>query len=254
MTAVMVATMFVVTASLQLEALRFSNKDVATLREIAAVEGLSKEAASSLLTRAVVDMLSSANRTTFVVYVDSVDLTSSETVEGALPGVDFCEISEIAFVRLRDPFMPPSLAVYRFFDRVRAIASRGCEGTSAGARRKAASIAPYYTPYTVRPRIRNSYEIEAATEREFPKDLREAGLGGMTCVWFYIDRDGRVLRSLIRQSSGRLAMDSAAMRVARIMTFTPALNGDTAVRAWVEFPVWFRVGRPYPGSERYCQG
>jgi protein TonB len=100
---------------------------------------------------------------------------------------------------------------------------------------------PTFTPYTVAPDIRNRVEVVAALDAEYPPLLRDAGVGGTTIVWFFIDRDGSVQDTRIQKSSGHDALDAAAIRVARAMRFTPALNRDVAVPVWVAFPITFQV-------------
>jgi TonB family protein len=45
----------------------------------------------------------------------------------------------------------------------------------------------------------------------------------------------------IDQSSGHQALDDAAMSVAEIYQFSPALNRDKKVPVWVSFPITFQV-------------
>ena len=101
------------------------------------------------------------------------------------------------------------------------------------------SEAPVFTPMTVRPDIRNRAEVQRALEREYPPLLRDAGIGGSTDVWFFIDEEGKVQRTLVNQSSGHQALDEAAMRVADIIEFTPALNREEPVPVWISLPITF---------------
>lgn len=101
------------------------------------------------------------------------------------------------------------------------------------------SAAPTFTPFTVRPDLKNTNEVRRALEREYPPLLRDAGIGGQVNVWFFIDEDGRVLRTQVQKSSGHKALDDAALKVADIMEFTPALNRDKRVKVWVAFPITF---------------
>ncbi|MBT8396940.1 MAG: energy transducer TonB [Gemmatimonadetes bacterium] len=104
------------------------------------------------------------------------------------------------------------------------------------------AAAPTFTPYTVRPDIKNREEVRRALQREYPPLLREAGLGGEVLVWFFIDEEGRVVRTQIHQSSGHEAFDNAALEVADIIRFTPALNRDKRVPVWISIPITFTVG------------
>jgi protein TonB len=100
---------------------------------------------------------------------------------------------------------------------------------------------PTFTPYTVAPDITNRSEVIRALEREYPPLLRDAGIGGTAQIWFFIDENGRVQDTRIQQSSGHSQLDQAALRVADIMRFTPALNRDKKVPVWVAFPITFQV-------------
>jgi protein TonB len=101
------------------------------------------------------------------------------------------------------------------------------------------SAAPVFTPYTVRPDIKNRDAVARALEREYPPLLRDAGIGGTVQVWFFIDESGRVQRTQVNQSSGHKALDDAAIKVAEIIEFTPALNRDKRVPVWISLPITF---------------
>ena len=99
--------------------------------------------------------------------------------------------------------------------------------------------APVFTPYTVKPDYTNANEVRRALEREYPPLLRDAGIGGTTIVWFFIDEQGVVQNQVVQASSGHQALDDAALRVAPVFKFTPALNRDKAVPVWVQLPITF---------------
>ncbi len=103
------------------------------------------------------------------------------------------------------------------------------------------AAAPTFTPYTVAPEIKNLTEVHRALEREYPAILRDAGIGGTVHVWFFIDEGGRVQNKRVQQSSGHQALDDAALRVAEVFEFTPALNRDKRVPVWVAFPITFQT-------------
>ena len=77
--------------------------------------------------------------------------------------------------------------------------------------------------------------------REYPPLLKEARIGGTAIVWFFIDEEGRVLETRLKESSGHPKLDEAALRVASAMEFSPALNRDRRTKVWVQFPVIFEV-------------
>ncbi|HSJ24414.1 MAG TPA: energy transducer TonB [Longimicrobiales bacterium] len=101
------------------------------------------------------------------------------------------------------------------------------------------SRAPTFTPMTVRPELRNQSEVQRALVRNYPPLLRDAGIGGTPVVWFFIDEEGRVINTQLSKSSGHAALDEAAMNVAQVMRFSPALNRDRRVQVWVEIPIVF---------------
>lgn len=103
------------------------------------------------------------------------------------------------------------------------------------------SANPVFTPMTVRPEIRNREEVVRAMEREYPRILRDAGIGGDVVVWFFISEDGTVLDKRVATSSGHAQLDEAALEVAAVYRFTPALNRDQRVKVWVRFGITFQV-------------
>ena len=103
------------------------------------------------------------------------------------------------------------------------------------------SSAPTFTPFTVAPEIQNRTEVIRAMEREYPPLLRDAGIGGTVRVYFFIDENGQVQDRRIDQSSGHQALDQAALNVAGVYRFSPALNRDKKVPVWVSFPITFQV-------------
>lgn len=101
------------------------------------------------------------------------------------------------------------------------------------------SDAPVFTPYDVKPELRNRAAVSAALRRFYPPLLRDAGVGGTVNVWFFIDEEGRVQNTRIQQSSGHKSLDDAALRVAELMEFSPALNRERRVKVWVALPITF---------------
>lgn len=103
------------------------------------------------------------------------------------------------------------------------------------------SETPTFTPYTVKPSIKNRSEVAQALQKEYPQLLRDAGIGGTVLVWFFIDTHGKVENTQIKQSSGHEALDNAALKVADVFQFTPALNRDKKVPVWIALPIIFQV-------------
>lgn len=100
---------------------------------------------------------------------------------------------------------------------------------------------PTFTPFTVAPSILNREEVIQAMRQEYPPLLRDAGIGGTVRVYFLIGEDGAVRQVRIDKGSGHQALDEAAMRVADVYRFSPALNKDAEVPVWVSFPITFQV-------------
>ena len=98
-----------------------------------------------------------------------------------------------------------------------------------------------FTPFTVRPDLVNETAVMRALEREYPRTLRDAGIGGTVNVRFFIDAEGVVRRVLVANPSGHERLDSAALRVARVFRFTPALDEGEPVPAWIAIPVTFQT-------------
>ncbi|MCY3612341.1 MAG: M56 family metallopeptidase [Gemmatimonadetes bacterium] len=118
-------------------------------------------------------------------------------------------------------------------------AAAAAEAGEAGGTEVDISAAPVFTPYTVKPDYVNGAEVMRALEREYPPLLRDAGIGGTTLVWFFIDETGVVQGQEVQTSSGHEALDQAALRVAPVFRFTPALNQDKPVPVWVQLPITF---------------
>lgn len=100
---------------------------------------------------------------------------------------------------------------------------------------------PVFTPFTQRPAMTNTPEVQRALEREYPRTLRDAGIGGAVNVWFFIDTLGVVQNRQVQESSGYDQLDQAALNVAEIIRFTPAQNMDKKVPVWIALPITFRV-------------
>ena len=98
-------------------------------------------------------------------------------------------------------------------------------------------------PVQYPPRLVNRGEVEQALESHYPALLREAGIGGRVRVSFFVIDDGTVFERRILESSGHGRLDDAALSVADVMRFSPAMNRDTPVSVWVTFPIEFTTRR-----------
>lgn len=101
---------------------------------------------------------------------------------------------------------------------------------------------PTFTPYEVRPELRNRNEYGQALQRQYPPMLRDAGIGGTVTLWVFIDESGSVQNTRIVQSSGYEQLDQVAESVMRqVAQFSPALNRDQRVPVWIQIPVTFQT-------------
>jgi TonB family protein len=98
---------------------------------------------------------------------------------------------------------------------------------------------PTFTPMTIHPQLRNRAVIAEALRDYYPPLLRDAGIGGTTNVWFFIDAEGTVRKVRVNESSGHEAFDEAALAVGRLMEFEPAYNGEQRVAVWVALDITF---------------
>jgi TonB family protein len=98
-----------------------------------------------------------------------------------------------------------------------------------------------FAPLTVAPAILNAEELHRIMREEYPRPLRDAGIGGRVRIEAYVDAHGRVERVRIAAGSGYQSLDAAALRVARRMKCSPALQRDRTVGAWLSTSLEFQV-------------
>jgi protein TonB len=101
--------------------------------------------------------------------------------------------------------------------------------------------APTFTPYTVAPQLLNRDEVARTMVEEYPPLLKRSGIGGIVRVYFFINKEGVVEDSRVYQSSGFPQLDEAALAVADVYRFSPAMNRDKLVPVWVLLPIEFQV-------------
>lgn len=102
---------------------------------------------------------------------------------------------------------------------------------------------PTFTPFSEPPRILNVDEVRAAMREAYPPELRADAIGGTVELWFYVTAEGRVGDYRIAAGSGHQALDDAALAVADVYRFSPALNRDESVPVWVTIPIAFLPSR-----------
>lgn len=103
------------------------------------------------------------------------------------------------------------------------------------------SQAVRFVVHTEPPRLLNTDRLLRSIEEEYPRTLREAGVGGTTVVQFLVSEEGRVQEQVVKESSGNAALDNAALRAIRVARFSPARNRGRTVALWIEMPITFRA-------------
>jgi TonB family protein len=74
----------------------------------------------------------------------------------------------------------------------------------------------------------------------YPDEARRQGMEGTVYVRVLVNRSGKAEEVVVAKSSGSYLLDSAAVRTAKTFTFSPAMMGDEALKAWVRVPIEFK--------------
>ncbi len=91
---------------------------------------------------------------------------------------------------------------------------------------------------TVQAAWTNRQEMSAVLSRNYPAMLRDAGIGGTTLLWIFVEKDASASRVVVQSSSGHKALDDAAVKVAReFFRFTTGMNREDPVAMWVSIPI-----------------
>ena len=84
-----------------------------------------------------------------------------------------------------------------------------------------------------------------ASPVEYPLDLWDQDVEGSTLVRVLVNEEGGVDSVMVIESSGHLALDSAAVRGALTMEFDRARKRGEPLRVWARVPVHFsKDGKP----------
>jgi TonB family protein len=102
-------------------------------------------------------------------------------------------------------------------------------------------VAPTFTPYSVHPSIKNMDVLTGALAEAYRPILSDSAIGGTIELWFFVDETGRVVRTMVNKSSRNRALDDAAISIANVIEFNPALNRDQPKPVWVAIPIEFTV-------------
>lgn len=99
---------------------------------------------------------------------------------------------------------------------------------------------PRYVAREQEPRLVNGDEVSRLLGEEYAAVREEDDRGGSVVAVIFVDEDGGASQVRVRESSGREALDQAALRVARSMRYEPARMGDEPVGVWVLQRIDFR--------------
>jgi TonB family protein len=91
----------------------------------------------------------------------------------------------------------------------------------------------------VAPQVQNMGTVRSQMARLFPAALAVQKIGGTTTVAVVVDEQGRVIDSELHLTSGHQELDRAALRVARMMRFSPAVRNGIPVTAKLHVPLVF---------------
>ena len=74
---------------------------------------------------------------------------------------------------------------------------------------------------------------------EYPRMMREIGIGGVVWVKALVDKEGNVRDAQVGRSSGFVALDEAAVAAAMFNKFKPGIQNGLPVNVWVTYKVTF---------------
>ncbi|MCY3601083.1 MAG: M56 family metallopeptidase [Gemmatimonadetes bacterium] len=109
------------------------------------------------------------------------------------------------------------------------------------AERAAQADQPTFIAFDTPPVLQNGSEIQRVLEQAYPKNFKDAGIGGRVELWLYVDLTGAVVNHEIKTSSGSDVLDRAATEVVQQMRFSPARNRGELTAVWISQWVSFQV-------------
>ena len=100
---------------------------------------------------------------------------------------------------------------------------------------------PTFTPHTVAPSVENQEEVQQALRDRYPSHLRDEGIEGEAILHIFIDEDATVENIVMDRETDHPELNEAAMEVAEVFEFSPALNREEQVPVWIQIPVRFEA-------------
>jgi TonB family protein len=86
------------------------------------------------------------------------------------------------------------------------------------------------------PELTNWKDVSAAFLREYRPNVRTPG---KVLLWLRIDAEGDVTEVRVKKASGDPVMADAAVRITKVMKFSPATMRGRPVESWTELPIDF---------------
>jgi outer membrane biosynthesis protein TonB len=83
----------------------------------------------------------------------------------------------------------------------------------------------------------NRGEIGAALTRLYPRDLRDAGRGGVANFFVVVDATGAIEHYTPLETTGYASLDRSSAQVLQLMRFSPAIAGGCRAAAAALLPV-----------------
>jgi periplasmic protein TonB len=187
---------------------------------------------------------------------DVVITTLSQPDAPALPAAPTTGAASVApvqapaaFPTLPTPEVVPNMipletgSLFKPENEIRAVGLgvRDSSGKPKGTSPDDIDRVPFVTPMDVKPKLLNQSDVERLVSRNYPPLMRDAGITGKTTVWIRVGEDGKPTSWLVKKGSGYDALDSAAVRVAPDLRFTPAQNLGRSIPVWITLDIVFTV-------------
>jgi protein TonB len=89
------------------------------------------------------------------------------------------------------------------------------------------------------PRLANTEQVRAAMLGAYTSGMVDRKSTGTVGVWMLVDEQGFVVGRTVKTSSGQCRLDVAALEIASIMRFSPAMRNGKPMKVWVDMPLVF---------------
>ena len=90
------------------------------------------------------------------------------------------------------------------------------------------------------PQMLDRGRAEVLLQQAYPLYLQRQGVGGQVWLRVWVDANGNAGLANVSRGSGVRDLDRAAIDVAPLLRFEPAMQSGTPVATWIEFSVLFR--------------